>query len=285
MRFRLLALDIDGTLLDSARQIRPRVRAALAAALDLGVRVVLATGRRGPAARRVRRELDLGALPLILHNGALVLVAERVLRCLPLARATALEAIRAGRRMGAGALVHCGQAGEGRLLFEHGAPQSALVAYYLGRANPDLQFVPHLEQALAEDPMQVMFGGPLQELSALEPALAGALGTSVHLEKTVYPERDVALIDVLAPGVGKASAIRFLRDLWGVQREETLAIGDNWNDREMLLEAGVGLVMGNAEPGMRALGLGGLPSNDEDGVAVAVERHILGSAPSDHKPR
>ena len=58
--------------------------------------------------------------------------------------------------------------------------------------------------------------------------------------------------------------------------EETLAIGDNWNDHEMLEAAGLGLVMGNADPEMLRLGLGVLPTNDEDGVAVAIEREILG---------
>lgn len=284
-RFRLLALDIDGTLLDSSRQIRPRVRAALAGALGRGVRLVLATGRRGPAARRVMHELDLGPLPLILHNGALVLLDERVERCLPLERQTALDAIRAGQRLGAGAVVHFGHAGEGRLLFERGAPQSALVAYYLDRSHQDVQVVESLEEALREDPMQVMFGGPIGDMEPLGPALLQALGARAQLERTVYPERDVALIDVLAPGVGKAAALRFLQQRWGLDPSATLAIGDNWNDRQMLLEAGLGLVMGNAEPGLRALGLGVLPSNDEEGVALAVEHHILGLAVASHQPR
>lgn len=230
-------------------------------------------------------ELDLGPLPLILHNGALVLVDERVERCLPLERTTALDAIRTGQRLGAGAVVHFGQAGEGRLLFERGAPQSALVAYYLDRANPDLHLVESLAEALAEDPMQVMFGGPIGEVTALEPALAQVLGSRAQLERTVYPARDVALIDVLAPGVGKAAAVRFLQERWGLDAPSTLAIGDNWNDRQMLLEAGVGLVMGNAEPGLRALGFGVLPSNDDEGVASAVEHYILGSTTADHQPR
>jgi len=75
--------------------------------------------------------------------------------------------------------------------------------------------------------------------------------------------------------VGKAEALAFLQERFGVAAAETLAIGDNWNDQEMLSGAGLGLVMGNADPEMLALGLPVLPTNDEDGVAHAIELHVL----------
>jgi hydroxymethylpyrimidine pyrophosphatase-like HAD family hydrolase len=81
---------------------------------------------------------------------------------------------------------------------------------------------------------------------------------------------------VLTPGVHKAEALAFVQARWGVSAAETLAIGDNWNDHEMLEAAGLGLVMGNADPRMLELGLPVLPSNDEDGVAHAIEHHVLG---------
>ncbi len=276
MRFQLLAVDIDGTLLGPERSIRPRVRAALAAAQGRGVRLALVTGRRAPAARRVAEELGLGSLPLVLHNGALVLDGDRLLRCLPLARPAALGAIRIGREQQAGPVVHCGLRGEGRLLFEEGAPQSVLVAYYLDKGHRDLRLVPDLEAALGDDTIQVMFGGEIEAMAALEPLLAAGLGPAARLERTVYPERGVALLDVLDPRVGKASALRFLCGHLGLALEATLAVGDNWNDREMLLEAGQGLVMGNAAPELLGLGLPVLPGNGEDGLAVGVERYILG---------
>ena len=281
MRFQLLAVDIDGTLLDPERRIRPRVRAALAAARERGVRLALVTGRRPPAARGVAEELALGPLPLVLHNGALVFDGDRLLRCLPLGRAAAVAAIQVGRERQAGPVVHCGLRGEGRLLFEEGAPQSVLVAYYLDKSHRDLRLVPDLEAAVGDDTIQVMFGGEIEPVAALEPLLAERLGPAARLERTVYPERGVALLDVLDPRVGKAGALRFLCDHVGVPLEATLAIGDNWNDREMLLEAGQGLVMGNAAPELLGLGLPVLPGNGEDGLAVGVERYILGQGGPD----
>jgi hydroxymethylpyrimidine pyrophosphatase-like HAD family hydrolase len=85
----------------------------------------------------------------------------------------------------------------------------------------------------------------------------------------------VEILDVLNPRVGKASAVAFLQKRYAVRAEETLAIGDNWNDREMLEQAGLGFVMGGADEGLRKLGLPVLPTNDEDGVAVALEKHCF----------
>ena len=84
------------------------------------------------------------------------------------------------------------------------------------------------------------------------------------------------LLDVIDPAVGKAEALAFLQSRWGVTAAETLAIGDNWNDREMVARAGIGFVMANADPELLALGMPVLPSNDEDGVALAIEEHVLG---------
>jgi hypothetical protein len=273
-RFRLLALDIDGTLLGSDRRVSLRNRDAVRAARAAGVRLVLVTGRRLPAARRIAEQLDPD-VPLVLHNGALIVEDGRVIRYRPLALDVARESIRAGRAAGADPVVHRGRNGEGQLLVAGISPSNTLLAYYLDKAHPDVTIVDDLERSLCEDPVQVMFGGGMQEVASLEGRLAQALGPRARLERTVYPARGVAILDVIDPAVSKAEAVAFLEARWGLVPITTLAIGDNWNDREMLEHAGLGLVMGNADPVMRALGLPTLPGNDEDGVAVAIERHVL----------
>ncbi|HVR71696.1 MAG TPA: HAD family hydrolase [Vicinamibacteria bacterium] len=277
-RYRLLALDIDGTLLRSDKSLSSRTRAAVDAARARGVHLVLVTGRRYPSARLVAEDLG-GDVPLVLHNGALILDVDggdaAILRCRPLPRALALEAAEIGRRRGADPVVHCGQRGEGRLLVGEGPYSSTLLAYYLDRSHPDVTACVDFEQALLEDPLQVMFGGRMADMAALLPELREALGGRVKIERTVYPAQDVGLLDVLERTVGKAEALAFLQERWEVAADETLAIGDNWNDREMLENAGLGLVMGNADPGMHALGLPVLPTTDDDGVAVAIEEYVL----------
>ena len=278
---RLLALDIDGTLLRSDKALSPRTRGAVEAARAAGVRLVLVTGRRHPSARKVADDLG-GEVPLVLHNGALVMEAGQVVQVRPLPRAAARRAVLAGRAQGLQPVVHRGLRGEGHLVVAEDARGSRLVSYYLDRNGPDVRVVPDLLEVLEEeDPIQVMFGGPREEMDAAHPLLAAALREEARIERTVYPQNGVVLLDVIGPGVGKAEALAFLQGRWGVAARETLAIGDNWNDREMLARAGLGFVMGNADPDLQRLGFPVLPTNDEDGVAIAIEQHVLGAQAAD----
>ena len=276
-RFRLLALDIDGTLLRSDKALSPRTRGAVEAARAAGVRLVLVTGRRHPSARRVADDLG-GEVPLVLHNGALVMEAGEVVQLQPLPRAAARRAVLAGRAQGLPPVVHGVLRGEGYLVVaEDARGSSGLVSRYLDRNRPDVRVVPDLLEVLeAEDPIQVMFGGAREEMDAAWPVLATALREEARIERTVYPQNGVVLLDIVGPGVGKAEALAFLQARWGIAARETLAIGDNWNDREMLARAGLGFVMGNADPDLQLLGFPVLPTNDEDGVAIAIEEHVLG---------
>jgi hydroxymethylpyrimidine pyrophosphatase-like HAD family hydrolase len=275
-RIRLIALDIDGTLLRADKTISVRTRLAIDDARAVGVRLVLVTGRRHPSARRVAEDLG-GNVPLVLHNGALVVEDGRVRRCRPLPRAAALRAIAVGRAAGAEPVVHSGQDGEGWLLVEATARPGRLVGYYLDRSRAEVRVVPDLAAAVtAEEPIQVMFGGERTGMDALLARLGAGLGSDARIERTVYPATGLVLLDVLHPAVGKAEALSFLQGLWGIAPSQTLAIGDNWNDREMVERSGLGFVMGNADPDLLALGLPVLPTNDEDGVARAIEEHVLG---------
>jgi Cof subfamily protein (haloacid dehalogenase superfamily) len=284
---RLLALDIDGTLLGGDKKVSTRNLEAVAAARLSGVRVVLITGRRYPAARRVASQLGRG-VPLVLHHGALVVEPEperdhegapQVLRCLPLERDAVLAAIRIGRDCGADPVAHCGLRGEGRLVVAGIAADNEMLVGYVDRGSRDRVQVEDLERELPEDVLQVMFAGRLPQMLELYPRLVSGLGARAKVERTLYPAAGMGFLDVLDPRVGKGEALAFLRERWGVRREETVAIGDNWNDHAMLTGAGRGLVMGNAEQALKELGLEVLPSNDEDGVAVAIERYVLKDTP------
>jgi 5-amino-6-(5-phospho-D-ribitylamino)uracil phosphatase len=284
---RLLALDIDGTLLGSDKRISERTRRAVCAAREKGVRVVLVTGRRYPAARPIAVQLGTG-VPLVLHHGALALEPDvekdhdgrpRILRCLALDRDVVRAVIRLGRAQGADPVVHCGFRGEGRLLCAEIAADNAMLLGYVGRGARDRVQVDDLEAELPDDPVQVMFAGPLPSMLALHPRLVEGLGPRARVERTFYPAQGMGFLDVLHPRVGKGEAVAYLSERWGIRREETIAIGDNWNDHDMLTGAGRGLVMGNADPALHAIGLEVLPTNDEDGVAAAVEKYVLGQVP------
>jgi len=215
-------------------------------------------------------------VPLVLHNGALIVERGAVLRCRPLARTVARRAIEIGRLHAADPVLHCGHEAQGHLVVEGIRPSNTLLVYYLDKSHPDVRVVDDLGSALDEDPIQVMFGGDLQAMAVFAGPLAQILAGDARIERTVYPRDGVGILDIMNPSVNKAEALAFVSQRWNIAADETLAIGDNWNDHEMLETAGLGFVMGNADPEMLRLGLPILPSNDADGVAVAIERHVLG---------
>jgi len=138
-----------------------------------------------------------------------------------------------------------------------------------------------LEDALldGEDPIQGMVCGGVNAMRQAEQALnASEWAGSCECVKTEYPARDISILDLLPPGVSKASALQKLANLLGVERKETMAIGDNWNDVDMLEWAGQGVMMGNAAQELRTMaktrGWKQAPPNDQDGVAVVLEAAI-----------
>jgi hypothetical protein len=167
----------------------------------------------------------------------------------------------------------------GRLVVAGIAPGNEMLGGYVARARAERVDVEDLERDLPEEAIQVMFADRLPAMLELFPRLVAALGARAKVERTFYPAQGthgMGFLDVLHPEVSKGEALAFLWRRWGVPREETMAVGDNWNDHDMLTKAGRGLVMGNADPALHALGLEVHPTNDQDGVAVAIEKYVLG---------
>jgi hydroxymethylpyrimidine pyrophosphatase-like HAD family hydrolase len=148
-------------------------------------------------------------------------------------------------------------------------------AYYLRNREFIAQVCP-LEQCLTEDPIQVMYSGSVEEIREAHAALRAApalLEFSVAL--TVYEHRDFSMLDVIRLNCSKGATLAEWAALRGFAREEVMAIGDNFNDREMLEFAGLPIVMGNSVPELKALGWRETLSNDEGGVAAAIQEHAL----------
>lgn len=274
---RLLAIDIDGTLLDSRGELSDANRAAIGVAERAGIRVVLVTGRRLPSARQVaERAASTG--PLVVNNGALIVqsAAGGVLhrRLLPLAAARAI--IAAGQSVGLDPIVHDGPNGEGRIFFERMRDPAGAMAGYVARAADHAVRVADLAGGLASDPVQVMFAGTIARIARFHAELRPRLNRMARLARTVYPRRDIAFLDVLERRCSKGRAVAWLAQAHGIARQEIAAVGDNHNDVEMLRVAGRAFVVANAEPAVRARGYELTASNDEDGVARAIERLLEG---------
>jgi hydroxymethylpyrimidine pyrophosphatase-like HAD family hydrolase len=131
-----------------------------------------------------------------------------------------------------------------------------------------------LEDALVEDPIQVMFNGAVDEMRAVAGEF-GRVPVGFAVSVTEYPDRDFSLVDVTAPGATKGHALAALAASLGVVRADVMAIGDNFNDVDMLEFAGVPVVMTNAAPSLRRAGWHVAPANSEAGVAWVIRRLAL----------
>src|SRR5918998_2095973 len=285
MAIRLIALDLDGTLLDSRGRVGARNRAVLDEARARGVRLALVTGRRFRDARPLALELGLD-VPVIAHNGALTKHArtlETVAAILMPAEA-AREVVRVGREHGADALVSDDHVGAGLLVYDHISPGNTALAKYVEwsrrvvgeEAAAAIRQVDSLERYLDHDPLHVAFSGGCAAMERLSEVFREELGGSVRLLLTLYPKMDFALLDVLHPEASKGAGLAAVAAEQGLTREEVMAVGDNFNDLEMLEWAGTGVLMGNADPALHATGrYHATAANDDGGVADAIERFVL----------
>jgi Cof subfamily protein (haloacid dehalogenase superfamily) len=264
MAYRLLVADIDGTLINAAREITPPVHAAVAQAQARGVRVCLATGRIWRSARRFVEALGADP-PVILYNGGLVYDFSRddVWRRVTLPREQAQDAL--------------------RLLRLHPAVQPHLyvddhiyvpriteaTVIYQQKDGLQVTAVGDLADWLATDPMKVLIIG---ERPALE-AVARDLDALPYRMNHVYSE--VNYLEILPPGSDKGAALRAVAGRLGIEREAIIAAGDNLNDLAMIEYAGLGVAMGNAPEALRARADFVAPSNDEHGLQEVIERFIL----------
>lgn len=277
---RLVAIDMDGTLLPTFSQtISPRNAKALREAQSAGVTVAIATGRRTAYTAPLLEGLGLRAdMPLITSNGAVT----RTLGGDPLDRShleagIARELCRLLRPFGT-LVFTFDKVGRGELVLEDFEQAHQRIALWVEANRDAIEVVQPLENALPDgnDPIQGMVTGGLDKMREAEKALKNSsLIRSCEAIRTEYPSRDLSILDLLPPGVSKGWALERLATRLGVDRKETMAIGDNWNDVDMLEWAGQAVIMGNAAQDLRTLaktnGWKQAPPNDQDGVAVTLE--------------
>ena len=271
---RLIGIDVDGTLLDTRGQIPQANIDAIHDAVSAGIHVALVTGRSYPFARPIAEPLP-PAITLIVSNGAIErgMDGSRFARRLldrDIARAV-LDATRPYRH--AAALVFDRDA-DRQVMFETmDWEHPGRKAYWARNQSLIAQSVP-LEDALVEDPIQVMFNGGVEAMRVLVAALREeARDFAVSL--TEYEHRDFSLIDVTAPGATKETALAWRAEQLGLAREEVMAVGDNFNDLEMLEFAGVPVIMGNSVPGLRDRGWAMTGDNESAGLAEAIRKFAL----------
>jgi hypothetical protein len=274
---RLIASDIDGTLLNPQFQISKEDLTALERAHAAGIEIVLVTGRRHTFALPVAKQLGFD-LWLISSNGAITrsLSGETFHRDL-MPRETCRELCTAMQAFRGNTVLTFDKETKGAIVLEHLDDLNASIRRWLEKNMAYIEFVVPIEQALTADPVQSMFCGSMVRMSeALRALEDSGMGNRITILRTEYPDRDLSMIDVLNAGCSKGHALERWAAHRGLGREQVMAIGDNHNDVEMLEFAGLPVIMGNACEELRGRGWTVTLGNDQCGVAAAVAELVSG---------
>ncbi|HYA89216.1 MAG TPA: Cof-type HAD-IIB family hydrolase [archaeon] len=278
MTVRLIAMDIDGTLLDSRGQVSAENVRTIAEAEARGIEIVIVTGRRFDFARPILDALECD-YHLIVNNGALIKSKDgRTLQRHLLSSETARAVLQATPEFRSAAAVVFDRDWERQVIMEQIDWEDPFRGGYFRRNREHLAEVSPLTDCLdGTDPIQVMFSGqcgPMRRAKKMLESLP--ISNEYTLAITEYESRNFSILDVLARGVTKGAALSEWTRRRGIAREQVMAIGDNWNDREMLEFAGVPVVMGNGVPELKSLGWPVTLSNEQSGVAEAIRTYALG---------
>jgi Cof subfamily protein (haloacid dehalogenase superfamily) len=270
---RLLAIDIDGTLLNPQFRISDGDLEAVRRARELGVEIVLVTGRRHAFALPIAEMLGFD-LWLISSNGAITrsLSGETFHRDL-LPASTARKLCATMRAFRGNTVLTFDTETKGAIVLEHMGELTSSIERWLEKNMNYIDFVIPIEKAITTDPVQAMFCGPIPRMrEALAALAASGLEKETTVLRTEYPIRDLSIVDVLNQGCSKGHALERWAGHRGISRSEVMAIGDNYNDIEMLAFAGYPVIMGNASEELRGRGWNVTLPNDQCGVAAAVEQ-------------
>ena len=270
----LIGIDLDGTLLDSSGKLPAANKAAVQAAVEAGIHVAIVTGRSYPFARPAVAELP-GRVSLIVSSGAV----ERSMGGATIVRR--LLSRDAARRVLAATVSHRANAAlvfdrdhADQIVFESmDWSQPGRKGYFDRNRALIAQSVP-LEDALTEDPVQVLFSGTARPMRQLFESVRD-IDPAVSVSLTEYEPRDFSLIDITDRSATKGHARAWRASQLGLMPDQVMAIGDNFNDVEMLEFAGLPILMANAVPGLLKRGWLTTGTQDECGVASAIRRFAL----------
>jgi Cof subfamily protein (haloacid dehalogenase superfamily) len=273
---RLIGIDVDGTLLNSRGQLPPENLSAIQDAVAAGIHVAIVTGRSFFFALPAVEQLP-DPLTLVVHNGAIVRTrgGETLMRRL-LPREVALDVLAATAVWRESAVVIFDRPLAGQMVYDRLDWSHPNRSKFRERNSAIIEQVTSLEEAITEDPIQVAYNGDVQSMRELIASLAAHPACrTLAVSLTEYVQRDFSLVDVCAADTTKGTGLAALAAYLKIPQAEVMAIGDNFNDREMLAWAGVGVVMGNAAPDLLDAGFEQTTTNDDAGLARAIRRFAL----------
>ena len=276
-KYKLIALDFDGTLANSQGKITERTKEAIHRVAQTDATIVVATGRRFFTAKPRVMQLELPEVLIAGHNGAILKQLNgELLHHQLLPRNVAHNAVKIAKELGVCPIVFEGTQDAANLLVEdYGDRIDAWQRSYLQENEQCLCWMDNLSTDLPGDVIEVICvvseGGAHQLARTFQQRLDGQVKPIIW----TIAEWQIAFIGLSSPKATKREPLRYLAEQMQIDQSEILAIGDNYNDLDMLHFAGTGIIMANAESPLKQMGFHETASNDEDGVAVALEEFVL----------
>jgi len=276
---RLIAIDIDGTLLNSKVELPKENREALQRAHAAGIEIVLGTGRRHDFAMPIAAFLGFD-LWLFSSNGAITRSTrgETFHKDL-LPKLTSVKLARALQKYRNYMVLTFDRPGMGAIVCENHDQLYTVIQRWMEKNAPFIKYVSPIENALTEDPIQAMICGPVDLMDQAQADLdALEFRQDFTALRTQYDFRDLCIVDLLNAGCSKGHALERWARHRGYDRTEVMAIGDNYNDVEMLTFAGHPVIMGNACDELKQTGWAVTRHHDEHGVAATIEQVLESNA-------
>ncbi|WP_040950590.1 Cof-type HAD-IIB family hydrolase [Gorillibacterium massiliense] len=262
--YKLIAIDIDDTLINDEKAVTPATKKALEEAVEAGIIVTLATGRAYASAQAIARQIGLN-VPIITYQGALIknLLDEQVLyeRYVPKEAAEKLLQYCVEHDL------HLQTYIDDKLYTRE--DNEKIVAYCALNRTP-YYIEPDFAKVIAKPTPKLLIIDEPALLDEIAPILRELLGPKVHITKS-KPN----FLEIMHHEGTKGHALVHLAQHFGCSMDETIAAGDSWNDHEMLEAAGLGVAMGNAIPALKEIADYVTASNNEDGIKQVIDKFIF----------
>ena len=276
MRYRILALDIDGTLLDPYGKLTDSVRDAVAAARRRGLWIVLCTGRRFRTALPWAQELELDGA-IVVHNGAVIkdIGTADTLSHAYLQPAEIADVIHFVRRNGSPMLYLDAYHERRDIVTERASTPHAFQREYLADNTDYFQTVDDLHEHAHDCVVMVSTMADPDTLHEQREVAEREFGPRIRTHTLINKNYQGGILEFLSPASGKWAALARLAAEHGIPAQQIIAVGDDTNDVEMIRGAGLGIAMGNAAEPIRDAADWVVRSNAEGGVVEAIERALL----------
>jgi Cof subfamily protein (haloacid dehalogenase superfamily) len=261
----LLALDLDGTLVEPRKPVRPTVIAAVRRAQAAGVRATIVTGRMYVGAKPFAEALALDG-PIVLYQGAVLADARtgRFEREIPLAHATAMRIYAAAKEHD----LHVQFYRDDRFYVEHDNRYARLYALTSDTEPVVVRSLP--DEFAGRDSTKVNIVTDASRTADVLALMERVCGPDAYVTRS-NPE----FVEMLSPEVDKGVALRLVAESYGIPMDRVMAIGDSYNDLPLLRAAGFAVAMGSSPPELKAVADAVVGDVEHDGVAEAIARFVV----------